>query len=242
MPATRWHSSRSPGCSTVLDKPGLICDPLVKSGLPDRRLGPRDSFMEFAKPYWTTALRAKRSYRILDPDPEIRAERRHRKESSAFMLVNINEQVDPNAIHYWANQNDVDPPPNLVEYARRKKVRGPGPRHAGCEKAGPPSGWATPSAPISCWRSGPRWPRPESWPSIWSFESGSRRGRRRGGWPSRRPAFTLVDWAESCQNFTMALRGVAPARRAFLDSIYWTRALSVVLFGFGALARWRSPH
>ena len=49
------------------------------------------------------------------------------------------------------------------------------------------------------------------------------------------PSFTLVDWAESCQNFTMAARGASPARRAFLDSIYWTRALCVVLFIFGVL-------
>jgi hypothetical protein len=47
--------------------------------------------------------------------------------------------------------------------------------------------------------------------------------------------FALVDWAESCQNYAMAASGAAPARRAFLDSIYWTRALCVVLFAFGAI-------
>ena len=213
---------------------GLICDPLVKSGPPDRRLGPRDSFMEFAKPYWTTALRAKRSYRVLDPDPEIRAERRQRKESSAFMLVNINEQVDPNAIKYWATQNDVDPLPNLVEYARRKKARGQDlatlaakrPVHPWMGNAFGPylvlAVWATLAAAgilavdlvFRVWI--------QAWPPAWWLAVAA-------------AAFTLVDWAESCQNFTMALRGAAPARRAFLDSIYWTRALSVVLFGFGAI-------
>ena len=48
--------------------------------------------------------------------------------------------------------------------------------------------------------------------------------------------FALIDWAESCQNFKIA-RGESPPRRAFLDSIYWTRALGVVLFVFGAIGR-----
>jgi hypothetical protein len=33
----------------------------------------------------------------------------------------------------------------------------------------------------------------------------------------------------------MAAGGASPARRAFLDSVYWTRALCVVLFAFGTL-------
>ena len=62
-------------------------------------------------------------------------------------------------------------------------------------------------------------------------------------WPATPPAwlvaiaagaFALVDWAESAQNFMVAARGESPPRRAFLDSVYWTRALGVVLFLFGA--------
>ena len=213
---------------------GLICDPLPKGPPPDPRLGPRDSFMEFAKPYWSAMLRAKRTYRILDPDPEIRAERRQRKESSAFMLVNINEQVDPNAIHYWVNQRDVDPPPNLVEYARRKKARGKDlaalaettPKHQWMGNAVGPyltlALWATLAAAgllsvdlvFRVWV--------QAWPPAWWLAIAAM-------------VFAMVDWAESCHNFTMAVHGAAPARRAFLDSIYWTRALGVVLFGFGAL-------
>jgi hypothetical protein len=48
-------------------------------------------------------------------------------------------------------------------------------------------------------------------------------------------AFALIDWAESNLNFEIALRGESPPRRALLDSIYWMRALGVVLFLFGAL-------
>ena len=213
---------------------GLICDSLPKNGAPDKRLGPRDSFMEFAKPYWTIALRAKRTYRIIDPDPEIRAERRLRRESSAFMLVNINEQVDPNAVEYYARHDDVEPPPNLVEYARRKKARGNDltslaermPRHPWMGNTVAPyivlALWATLAAGgvlavdlvFRIWI--------KEWPLAWWLAVGA-------------AVFALVDWAESCQNFTMAARGASPARRAFLDSIYWTRALCVVLVIFGTL-------
>jgi hypothetical protein len=62
----------------------------------------------------------------------------------------------------------------------------------------------------------------KEWPPAWWLAAAS-------------AVFGLVDWAESCQNFTMAARGASPARRAFLDSIYWTRGLCVVLFIFGAL-------
>jgi uncharacterized protein (DUF2235 family) len=213
---------------------GLICDPFPKNGPPHARLGPRDSFMEFATPYWTTALRAKRSYRVIDPDPEIRAERRLRKESSGFMLVNINEQVDPSAIEYYARQDTAEPPPNLVEYARRKKARGRDltalaertPRHPWMGHSVAPyivlALWATLAAGgilavdlvFRIWD--------QAWPPAWWLASAA-------------AAFALVDWAESCQNFAMAARGAAPARRAFLDSIYWTRTLCVVLFVFGLL-------
>jgi uncharacterized protein (DUF2235 family) len=213
---------------------GLVCDRFSNPAPPDKQLGPRDSFIEFAPPYWTTMLRAKRTYRVIDPDPEIRAERRQRKESSAFMLVNINEQVDPNAIAYWANQKDVAPPPNLVEYARRKKARGNDlttlagrrPRHPWMGNGFVPyimlALWATLAAGgvlavdlvFRIWIQ--EWP-----PVIWLAFAAA--------------GFALVDWAESCQNFTMALRGVSPARRAFLDSIYWTRTLCVGLFAFGLI-------
>jgi uncharacterized protein (DUF2235 family) len=211
---------------------GLICDPLPKIATPDRRLGPRDSFMEFATPFWTTVLRAKRTYRMLDPDPEIRAERRPRKESSAFMLVNVNEQVDPGAIEYYARHAEVQPPPNLVEYARRKKARGKD-LTAIAERT-PLHPWMGNSVAsyivLALWATLAAggiltvdlvfriWIR--EWPPAWSLAVAA-------------AVFALVDWAESCQNFTMAARGASPVRRAFLDSIYWTRALCVVLFVFG---------
>ena len=213
---------------------GLICDPVPKNDTPNRRLGPHDSFMEFAKPFWTTVLRAKRTYRTIDPDPDIRAERRQRTESSAFMLVNINEQVDPSAIEYYARHDDVHPPPNLIEYARRNKARGRDltslaerrPRHPWMGNSLAAyiilALWATLAAGgiLAVDLVFRIWIR--DWPPSWSLAVAA-------------AVFALVDWAESCQNFTMAARGASPARRAFLDSIYWTRTLGVVLFIFGTL-------
>jgi len=150
------------------------------------------------------------------------------------LLVNINEQVDPGAIEYYARHDDVPPPPNLVEYARRKKARGKDltslaerrPRHPWMGNSVAAyivlALWATLAAGgilavdlvFRIWIKG--WP-----PSWWLAVAAA--------------VFALVDWAESCQNFTMAARGASPPRRAFLDSIYWTRALGVVLFIFGTL-------
>ena len=48
-------------------------------------------------------------------------------------------------------------------------------------------------------------------------------------------AFALVDWGESVVSFSFAKGKATPARRAFLDSIYWTRALGVTLFVCGTV-------
>ena len=189
---------------------GLICDSIPKNGAPDKRLGPRDSFMEFATPYWTTALRAKRTYRIIDPDPEIRAERRLRKESSAFMLVNINEQVDPGAIEYYARQRGCGAAAEPRGVRRTEEgawqgsdvARG---AHAhtsvdGQRRRGPYivlALWATLAAGgilavdlvFRIWTT--------AWPPAWWLAVAA-------------AVFALVDWAESCQNFTMAARGSFP--------------------------------
>jgi hypothetical protein len=46
-------------------------------------------------------------------------------------------------------------------------------------------------------------------------------------------ALVAVDWTESTANWRQALRPTVQ-RRAFLDSIYWTRALGMILFVIGA--------
>jgi uncharacterized protein (DUF2235 family) len=212
---------------------GLLCDQAAEVvPSPVGRLGPRDSFAEFCTPFWTSILRAKRTYRTIDPVPEVRANRRRNEVQPGFTLCNINEHVDDSVVRYWENRSN--PPPNLVEYARRHAKRQP----------------ESPLAPLADKAIHHLWMGDGFLPYLglllWATVAAA-------GflvvdtvfnlWPATPPAwllaaaagaFALVDWAESAQNFTVAARGESPPRRAFLDSIYWTRALGVVLFLFGA--------
>ena len=70
------------------------------------------------------SLRAKRVYRMIDPDPEIRADAAAPQEQPGFMLVNINEHVDRKRRSATGNRRS-DPPPNLVEYAKRQVAASP---------------------------------------------------------------------------------------------------------------------
>ena len=214
---------------------GLLCDhvaDVVPSPL--GHLGPRDSFAEFATPFWTTILRAKRFYRTIGPVPEVRANRSRRENQPGFILANINEHVDESVVRYWEPRQN--PPPNLVEYAKRHVAAHPG----------------SIMAPLATMATHHMWMgqafKPYLGLVLWATVAAA-------GflvvdqvfhvWPSRLPpawwlaiaagVFALIDWAESVQNFTIAARGESPPRRAFLDSIYWTRALGVVLFLFGAV-------
>jgi uncharacterized protein (DUF2235 family) len=213
---------------------GLICDHIADVvPSPVGQLGPRDSYAEFAAPFWTTILRAKRWYRTIDPVPEVRADRR-RENRPGFTLANINEHVDASVARYWERR--PDPPPNLLEYARRHAAR-----HADSLLSGLAAAtthhrwmgnnfrayvglllWATVAAAgflivdqvFNVW--------PATLPPAWLLAVTA-------------GVFALIDWAESNQNFAIALQGESPPRRAFLDSIYWMRALGVVLFLVGAV-------
>jgi uncharacterized protein (DUF2235 family) len=212
---------------------GLLCDQVAEVvPSPVGRLGPRDSFAEFASPFWTTILRAKRTYRTIDPVPEVRANRRTRENQPGFTLSNINEHVDDSVIRYW--QERSNPPPNLIEYARRRVARHAHSRMSALAGKAIYHSWMgssfVPYLALLLWATVAAagflvvdlvfnvWP---STPPTWLLAMAA-------------AAFALVDWAESVQNFTVAARGESPPRRAFLDSIYWTRALGVVLFLFGA--------
>jgi uncharacterized protein (DUF2235 family) len=214
---------------------GLICDH-VADVLPSPvgQLGPRDSFAEFAAPIWTTVLRAKRWYRTIDPVPEVRANRRRRENQPGFTLAHINERVDESAVRYWEQR--PDPPPNLVEYARR---------HVASHKDGIMSALAA-ATPNHRWMGDSF--KPYIGLLLWATLAAAGFlvvDQVFSIWPTTLPpawllavaagAFALIDWAESNQNFAIALRGESPPRRAFLDSIYWMRTLGVALFFFGAV-------
>jgi uncharacterized protein (DUF2235 family) len=213
---------------------GLICDHVTEVvPSPIGRLGPRDSYAEFATPFWTTVLRAKRSYRTIDPIPEVRANSSGSENQPGFILANINEHVDESVARYWERRSN--PPPNVVEYAKRCVTR-----HADSVMASLASMTAH-----HLWMGDSF--KPYLGLLLWATLASAGLlvvDQVFNVWPGTPPAwllaiaaglFALIDWAESTQNFNIALRGESPPRRAFLDSIYWMRALGVVLFLFGAV-------
>jgi uncharacterized protein (DUF2235 family) len=218
---------------------GLICEkiPPAPANTP-AQVKPRDSFAEFVSPLWTTVFRAKRHYRVIDPIPELRANRNEKKTKGSpragFSLVTINEQVDETVLDYWAT--DPAAPANLVEYAARQKaVQG----NSVPEKL----------AALIPRPSANRWPGQGFFPQfalvIWATLAAGGLAvtdRLFQVWPPSPPwwllaviagLFPLVDWLESHTNSVVATSGVTPGRRALLDSIYWLRSLGVVLFVFG---------
>ena len=130
-------------------------------------------------------------------------------------------------------RTDVNPPPNLVEYAEAHTARHrkAGWRHRQRSRSST-TGWATLR---SLFRSSALGNACRRWlPRSLTRYSICGQGRRLPVWfLMLAGAIRIVDWAESAQNFTVAARGESPPRRAFLDSIYWIRALGVVLFVFG---------
>ena len=212
---------------------GLLCDQVAEVvPSPVGRLGPRDSFAEFASPFWTMILRAKRTYRTIDPVPEVRANRRHSENQPGFTLSNINEHVDQSVVGYW--QDRSNPPPNLVEYAKRHTARHTNGRMRALAGKAIHHVWMgnsfVPYFGLLLWAT-----IAAAGLLVVDLVFNVLPGEPPAGLLAiAAGAFALVDWAESVQNFTVAARGESPPRRAFLDSIYWTRALGVVLFLFGA--------
>jgi hypothetical protein len=185
-------------------------------------------------------LRAKRHYRLINPKPELRANRDEAKNKgqpkAGFSLVSIHETVDDSVLQYWSASKEA--PPNLVEWAQRQKQVETQPDRAkhlaalankACPGAWPGDGWLT-----------------QFGLALWAILAAA--GLQVAHqffriWPGAAPPFwvlcviagllPLVDWAESFVNARSARHGFTPRRRAFSDSIYWTRALGVVLFAFG---------
>ncbi len=217
---------------------GLICEKLPPVPLITVAQFPaRDSFAEFISPLWTTIFRAKRNYRVIDPAPELRANRDETKNQgvahAGFSLCNINEQVDGTVLQYWHDSDEA--PANLIEYAARQIAEG----EAGAEKftklAGKSSANTWPGAGFSSQVALVLW-------AALAAGGVAVTDRLFQIWPPTPPLwllclvaglFPLVDWAENYANDCVARHGMTPWRRAFLDSVYWTRSLGVVWFAFG---------
>jgi uncharacterized protein (DUF2235 family) len=217
---------------------------LISEGFPKpapntpAQVKPRDSFAEFAPPLWELVLRAKRNYRVIDPPPQLRADRDEAQDTgepkAGFSLVNINERLDESVLAYWKGSDN--PPPNLVGYAERHK----GGPHSTAELEAMAG-----KKPSSPWLAGGFVPHLAL--VLWATLAAvglAITDRVFGVWQTSPPpcllailagVFALVDWAESFTNFSFAKGRMSPWKRAFLDAIYWMRALGFVLFVFGML-------
>jgi uncharacterized protein (DUF2235 family) len=187
---------------------------------------PRDSFAEFAAPFWTKIFRAKRNYRVIDPDPIRNAspieEGNYR---IGFSLESINEVVDESVFAYWEKAKEM--PPNLYAYAQRRGIE-------------------TQAQPVHCWPG----TRLSDFVAVILWATLAAAGLASvcqligltitsewHRWAAYTAAFILpfIDLSESRINFKRAMGAGSPGRQAFLDSIYWTRSVGFVLFLFGLI-------
>jgi uncharacterized protein (DUF2235 family) len=214
---------------------------------------PVDSYAAFAKPLWTYVIRGKRFYRTLGPDPEIRASRPKADggRGPGFSLRSINEHVDDSALERVCALDSYRPP-NVAEYLRRKdQSRTSNPMSNAERQAFDAISRTTlthawlgetvmPYAVLVAWAScaalGLLVLSALFMPDR--FDPTLQAGGR--GVAVTTAVFALffvqVDYWESRINFQLALRPSNPPWRAFLDSIYWTRTIGVLLFVVGAVS------
>jgi uncharacterized protein (DUF2235 family) len=222
-------------------KAELECSDITFS-LPTSMPKPRDSYSEFAKPFWSKIIRGKRFYRQLDPKPEVRAGVRKGKDKKKRLwghsLESINEQFDDNLLR-WAAAGKEYQPPNLWEYAKRKLKAEPA-----CDQA-PLFKEIVAKKPHHHWLG-------EAWNSylfvaLWATFAAAGLAAMNELFTARQTlpsllllataafAFPIVDWGESRANFWLAAGGSKAWRRAFYDSILWLRLLGFGLFVFGSI-------
>jgi len=199
---------------------------------------PRDSYAEFAKPFWAQIIRGKRYYRPINPKAEIRASTKKAAKGetvrSGFSLESINETIDHTVFDACA-ANPNYRPPNLFGYAAQEA--GTDPRLAALATQMPKHTWVgeTMAGHLML--------------VLWATCAGLGLLAINDLFSILRDSpfplnvvcvaafiFALVDWGESRANFALALASGTPRRRAFLDTIYWLRTLGFVLFVFGAVA------
>ncbi|HEY5036732.1 MAG TPA: DUF2235 domain-containing protein, partial [Chthoniobacterales bacterium] len=224
---------------------GLKCEPLPNEPFLISPLLPRDSYADFAKPFWTQVIRGKRSFRTIDPEPIRRAATppKHpdlRQPPSSFSLQTINELVDSSVLDCFRG-SELYQPPNLFEYAQRKLLEEPASPEVAtwqeiiARKLHHPwlgRAWSAYSI-LVCWATtaaagtvalSKLFPACTTSPLPLTFVC------------AVAFFFTLVDWRESRANFCLALGPTNPRRRAFLDTIYWLRTFGFLLFVCGAVA------
>jgi uncharacterized protein (DUF2235 family) len=213
---------------------GLVCEKPPR--LAERISGgtPRDSYAEFAVPFWTSLFRCKRYYRPIDPYPHFIAPRRDQPGAPGISLVPINEAIDGASLDYWSRPG-VAAPPNVVAYARRRLAGG---------EAQPALRQIATSSPVNPWI-GDRM-LPSAIVVFWAtFVAVGVLAGAKIVWLGYLPpdaivilsvaaaGFVLVDWAESRMRFNIALGSSSAPARAFCEGLFWTRAVAVILFFTG---------
>lgn len=214
------------------DNVGLACEELPGPPVQPPLPAPRDSFLEFARPFWALLFRAKRHYRRLAPPIEARGSRRDdfaaTERPPGFSLITINETVDDSV---WAHYATC-PPPQLVEFAQR--TRPPAAVALQTEKCAHP--WMGVGArPYFITALFAAFTAFGAMATVRFFAPGLPDA---GIWPGLAAGALILiatDWGESWMNFQLARHGPTPARQAFRDAIYWTRSILVLLSFLGAL-------
>ena len=232
---------------------GLECSDITFSA-PASMPKPRDSYAEFAKPFWSEIIRGKRFYRQIDPAPEVRASVRKSKDKKKRLwghsIESINEQFDKNVLSWAATVDDYQPP-NLWEYAKRKlhehrkendqrKLEGKPewPEDPALQKIvarEPHHHWL--GKALSSYLILTLWAAFAAAGLVAMNELFTARQVLPPMLLLCAAAFScpIVDWGESRANFWLAAGGSKAWRRALYDSIYWLRALGFVLFVFGSI-------
>ena len=217
----------------------LLCERFHEKTVPTVSI-PTDSYWKFAPPIWTMILRAKRNYRKIDPAPEHHATRVKPGMPSqpGYVLKQINEWLDDSVFAYFQAPG-AEVPPNLIEYARRRAKTANADYRANLERLAA-------LKPVS--KQTGEGLGGALWLALWcgfaaiGFNLADKFFLFHGG--EGFPLWLLigvgvilftVDWAERAAGFHLALAGGGSRRKTLVDSLYWCRALGVVLFFCGFL-------
>jgi len=192
----------------------------------------RDSFEEFARPWWTHVIRGKRNYRHIAPEPEHFGPSAGSLENYGYAMVPIGEDLHPSVYRIVDDKAAKDQgysPPNLVEYARRENPSLADDLARRCRHV-----W--PAAPWGAWL----------WLVVWASVVA-------GGFAALFPllgftghtkmilwlaplvaAFAVaVDWWESLAVHRLALSPTNGRRQALVSVLYWVRFFCFGLFVVG---------
>ena len=218
------------------EQANLVVEPLPASMVPAQASQRRDSYMEFAGSIPARLFRSKRNFRPIDPPHEVHGPSSHSGKSSdltreaGYSLRCINEEVHESVFNL-ASADAKYRPPNLIEYVRRAQtgsaLANPAPAHpwlaAHWGDRAVLVAWCTLAAAGLLALNKLFCAAPAGSPPLWLL-------------PALAGLFALVDWSESRLIFSLALHPQGAFRQACLDSVFWLRALGLVLVLAGACA------